>query len=271
MTDSGSTPGPAVRMQTRDGVATVTMDRPQAHNRLDLPAMTLMRELIRQADADAEVRVVVITGSGSTFCAGADLAAAVTDEGLGGGALHALADLLVGIADCRKPTIARVAGHVAGGGNGLVAACDIAIASAAARFAFSEVRLGVAPAVISAACLAVMRRRDAQELLLTGERVDAERVRRAGLVTCVAEPDALDATVEAYVQQLLLGGPLALAATKELLRRVPSMPRAAALAWSAEMSADLFASPEAAEGMAAFLGKRAPAWAPGSGGLGSTP
>lgn len=268
MTTAEQSPGPPVRMSVADEVATITMDRPEARNRLDLAGMALMRDLVLQAGADPAVRVVVITGSGSTFCAGADLAAAVTTEGLGAGALLALGELLIAISDCPKPTIARVGGHVAGGGNGLVAVCDLAIAAADARFAFSEVRIGVAPAVISVPCLAVMHRRDAQELLLTGERVDAERVHRAGLVTRVVEPDALDAAIDDCVQQLRAGGPLALAATKELIRRVPSMPRDQALAWTAEMSADLFASPEAGEGMAAYLAKRSPAWMPGSGGLG---
>jgi len=260
MTTAEQSPGPPVRMSVADAVATITMDRPEARNRLDLAGMALMRDLVLQAGADPAVRVVVITGSGSTFCAGADLAAAVTADGLGAGALHALGELLIAIADCPKPTIARVGGHVAGGGNGLVAVCDLAIAAADARFAFSEVRIGVAPAVISVPCLAVMHRRDAQELLLTGERVDAERVRRAGLVTRVAEPDALDAVVRGYVSQFLAGGPQALATTKELIRRIPSMSRDEAFAWTAEVSTALFTSPEAAEGMAAFLGKRPASW-----------
>jgi len=255
---------PPVMMAISSGVATVTMNRPGQRNRLNLEAIRLMESLIERAGADGTVRVVIITGSGSTFCSGADLAAASTSDGFAAGALTALGDLLAAIQDCPKPTIARVQGHVAGGGNGLVAACDIAVAAADARFAFSEVRVGVAPAVISVLCLDVMHRRDAQELLLTGERVDAERVRQAGLVTRVVEPDALDAVVDGYVEQLLAGGPRALAATKDLIRRVPTMPRADAFAWTAEVSATVFASAEAAEGMAAYLGKRPPAWLPGS-------
>jgi methylglutaconyl-CoA hydratase len=164
--------------------------------------------------------------------------------------------------DHPKPIIGRVQGHVAGGGNGLVAACDLAIASEDARFAFTEVRVGVAPAIISVVCLQVMHRRDAQELLLTGERVSAHRVLSAGLVTQVVEPEALDAAVAAYVDQLVQGGPEAIARTKELLRRVPAMPREDAFAWTAEVSAGLFTSSEAREGMTAFLEKRKPEWAP---------
>jgi methylglutaconyl-CoA hydratase len=210
------------------------------------------------------VRIVVLTGSGTTFCSGADLAGAVaaTSGGFASGGTSGLVDVLVAMLDHPKPIIARIQGHVAGGGNGLVAACDVAVASADARFAFSEVRVGVAPAIISVVCLQVMHRRDAQELLLTGERVSAERVHAAGLVTRVVETDALDAAVAAYVDQLRLGGPEALARTKELLRRVPAMTRDDAFAWTAEVSAGLFTSVEAREGMTAFLEKRKPEWAP---------
>ncbi len=164
--------------------------------------------------------------------------------------------------DSPKPIIARVQGHVAGGGNGLVAASDLAVASADARFAFSEVRLGVAPAVISVVCLQVMHRRDAQELLLTGERVDAERARAAGLVTAVVPAEELDEAVGGYVRRLLAGGPHALAGTKDLLRRVPTLDRQVAFEETAALSAAYFGSAEAREGMTAFLQKRPPTWAP---------
>jgi len=246
------------------GVATITLDRPEAKNRLDAESMALLLEHLRATAEDPAVRVVVLTGSGTTFCSGADLAGAVaaTSGGFAAGGTSGLVDVLVAMLDHSKPLIARVQGHVAGGGNGLVAACDIAIASADARFAFSEVRVGVAPAIISVVCLQVMHRRDAQELLLTGERVGAERVREAGLVTQVVEADALDAAVSAYVDQFVQGGPEAVTRTKELLRRVPAMTRDDAFAWTAEVSAGLFTSVEAREGMTAFLEKRKPEWAP---------
>lgn len=249
---------------TDAGVATITLDRPDAKNRLDAESMALLLEHLRATADDAAVRVVVLTGSGTTFCSGADLAGAVaaTSGGFAAGGTSGLVDVLVAMLDHPKPIIARVQGHVAGGGNGLVAACDIAVASEDAKFAFSEVRVGVAPAIISVVCLQVMHCRDAQELLLTGERVSAQRVQQAGLVTRVVEADALDATVTAYAEQLRLGGPEAVARTKELLRRVPVMPRGDAFAWTAEVSAGLFTSTEAREGMTAFLEKRKPEWAP---------
>jgi len=247
-----------------EGVATITLDRPDAKNRLDAESMALLLEHLRATAEDPGVRVVVLTGSGSTFCSGADLAGAVaaTTGGFASGGTSGLVDVLVAMLDHPKPIIARVQGHVAGGGNGLVAACDIAIASEEARFAFSEVRVGVAPAIISVVCLQVMHRRDAQELLLTGERVSAERVRASGLITQVVEADGLDAAIAAYVDQLRLGGPEAVARTKELLRRVPAMTRDESFAWTAELSAGLFTSTEAREGMTAFLEKRKPEWAP---------
>jgi methylglutaconyl-CoA hydratase len=155
-----------------------------------------------------------------------------------------------------------VQGHVAGGGNGLVAACDIAVAAASARFAFSEVRLGLAPAIIATVCIPRMNPRDASELLLTGERVTADRVLRAGLVTAVVEDDGLDAAVQRYVESLLACGPQALRETKELLRRVPMLQRDEAFAWTAELSARLFTSEEAKAGMTAFLTKSSAPWVP---------
>jgi methylglutaconyl-CoA hydratase len=254
----------AVLLDVADGVATITLNRPEQKNRLDPASMMSLVEMIGRATDDDAVRSVVITGTGNTFCAGADLLAAVNADadGFTGTGPELLVRVLTSMLDCPKPIIAKVQGHVAGGGNGLVAACDLAVASADARFAFSEVRVGVAPSVISVVCLAVMHRRDAQELLLTGERVDADRVLRAGLLTSVVPADGLDAAVAALTEQIRAGGPEAMANTKELLRRVPTMERTEAFTWTAEKSAGLFSSDEAREGMTAFLQKRKPSWLP---------
>lgn len=258
--------GAPVRLEVQGAVATITLDRPESRNRLDAEGMAVLARHLETTAADPAVRVVVLTGAGNTFCAGADLASAAAGgpDGFAGSGPDALVRVLTLMLDHPKPLVARVQGHVAGGGNGLVAACDIAVASSEARFAFSEVRLGVAPAVISVVCLQVMHRRDAQELLLTGERVDADRVHRAGLVTDVVPADALDAVVSGHVTSLLQGGPEALAHTKDLLRRVPALARADAFDLTARMSAELFGSQEAREGMTAFLEKRTAAWADGS-------
>lgn len=247
---------PPVLAEVSSGVAYITLNRPDQRNRLDAEAMTLLRDHLRAAGVDPSVRVVVLTGSGSTFCSGADLSAA----GLVAAGPGLLVEVLTAIMDCPVPVIAKVGGHVAGGGNGLVAACDLAIASEDARFAFSEVRVGVAPAIISVVCLAVMNRRDAQELLLGGERVDAHRALRAGLLTAVAPADGLDDLVAGYVEQVMAGGPQAVRTTKDLLRRVPRMPIDDAFAWTAGVSAEAFTSAEAHEGMSAFLAKRPAPW-----------
>ncbi len=254
-----------VRYDVLAGVATITLDRPESKNRLDAAGMAALGQHLVSAAEDDAVRVVVLTGTGNTFCAGADLSAAASGDaaGFAGSGPEALVRVLTAMLEHPKPIIARVQGHVAGGGNGLVAASDLAIASSEARFAFSEVRVGVAPAVISVVCLQVMNRRDAQELLLTGERIDAARALRAGLVTSVAAPEELDSVVDGYVASLLAGGPQALAGTKDLLRRVPRMDQVDAFGLTAEISAAFFSSDEAREGMTAFLEKRSAAWLPG--------
>ncbi len=249
---------------TNRGVMTITLNDPEARNVLNNRSVPMLIEAFELAASDDRARVVVLTGTGNTFCAGADLRGAVTPDGaFDDRAPAAVARLLALMLDCPKPVVGRVQGHVAGGGNGLVAACDLAVAVEGARFAFSEVRVGVAPAVISTVCLRRMPPAAAAELFLTGERVSAERAREAGLVHQVVEESALDAAVQAYVDALLLGGPKALAATKELLRRVPTMTREEGFAWTARLSAELFASAEATEGMTAFVERRPPAWAPG--------
>ena len=245
------------------GVATVTLNRAERRNALNAESLQALLDALVAGAADDAVRVVVLTGSGNTFCSGADLRGA-SDDGAGFAASgpRLMVSVLETLLDFPKPTVARVQGHVAGGGNGLVAACDLAVAVEDAMFAFSEVRVGVAPAVISVACLRVMRPRDAAELMLTGARVPAARVLAAGLLTAVVPADELDAHVAAWCAELTQGGPDAVRHTKQLLRRVPTMPRDEAFAYAAEMSARLFASEEAAEGMTAFTERRPPSWAP---------
>lgn len=256
-----------VRYEVDAGVATLTLASPETRNVLSAAMLAQLVEHLGAAAADDAVRVVVLTGEGGTFCAGADLSAAAEadSESFAASGPRALVAVLEAMLDHPKPIVARVQGHVAGGGNGLVAAADISVAAESAKFAFSEVRVGVAPAVISVVCLARMHAADARELLLTGERVSAERVKQAGLVTAVAEDVALDAVTRSHVDRLMLGGPEALARTKELLRRVPGMGRDEAFAWTAEVSASLFSSDEAREGMTAFLQRRPAPWAPDAG------
>ncbi len=251
-----------VLLEVSGAVATITMNRPEARNMLTASGMALLAEHLRTAGADPAVRVIVLTGSGNTFCSGADLrgASAADAASFTGSGPGALVEVLEAIMDNPKPVIAKVQGHVAGGGNGLVAAADLAVAVESAKFAFSEVRLGLAPAVISVVCLARMHRADAQELLLTGERVPAGRMVTAGMVNRVVPDEALDAAVAGWVAALTAGGPEALTHTKELLRVVPGMPRSDGFAHTAALSAQLFASAEAQAGMMAFLSRQPAPW-----------
>ncbi len=248
-----------VRVEVTDGLATITLDAPEARNVLTGESLAALSQALDDAAFDPAVRVVVLAATGQAFCAGADL------RGTGGQAADFTArytGLLARLLDHPKPTIARVQGHVAGGGNGLVAGCDLSVAVAEARFAFSEVRVGAVPAIVSVVALQRMPRTQAIELFLTGERVSAQRALEAGLLTrVVPDEPALDEVVAGWVGMLRLGGPTALRRTKEVLRRVPTMERGEAFAWTEQVSAQAFASDEAAEGMAAFVQRRPPAWA----------
>src|SRR5689334_1066357 len=197
--------GPDVTYAVAAGVATLTLARPDRRNVLDAGSLGALHDGLRAAADDDDVRVVVLTGSGNTFCAGADLRSARDDAaGFAGSGPAALVEVLEALLDHPKPTIARVQGHVAGGGNGLVAACDLAVAVEDARFAFSEVRVGVAPAVVSVVCLRVMPPRHAAELMLTGDRVPASRALAAGLLTSVVAAADLDDAVGSWVGMLRL-------------------------------------------------------------------
>lgn len=255
MTDAA----PAVRYEVDDGVARITLDAPQARNVLTGESLAALNRALDDAALDEAVRVVVLAATGRAFCAGADLRGAGAEAAdFTARYTGALARLL----DHPKPTIARVQGHVAGGGNGLVAGCDLSVAVADAKLAFSEVRVGAVPAIVSVVALQRMPRAQAIELFLTGERVTAARAAEAGLLTrVVADEGALDEAVATWVAQLRRGGPNALRQTKEVLRRVPVMERGEAFAWTEQVSAAAFSSPEAAEGMAAFVERRAPSWA----------
>ena len=264
---SGDEATQAVRYAVRDAVATLTMDQPHNRNALTPELMSGLAQGLEAALADESVGVIVLTNNGPAFCAGADLsgASAAGQAGgkrRGGARRDGLAELLAAIQDSTKPVVARIAGHCMGGGVGLAAACDLSVADDAAKFGFTEVRVGVAPAIISVVCLPKMRRADALELFLSGERISAARAAEVGLITRAVPTGDLDAEVTAVVARLLAGGPSALAAAKRLVYTIPGMDREAAFTRTTEVSQALFASAEAAEGMAAFREKRLPSWAP---------
>jgi methylglutaconyl-CoA hydratase len=235
-----------------DGVATITLDSPRNRNAL---SARLCAELLAHLDAAAGARVVVLTHTGPVFCSGMDLREARTAPGAG-----ELPRVLEAILSAPAPVVARLAGPARAGGIGLLAACDLAVAADTATFAFSEVRVGVVPAVLAVTVLPRIPAAAARELFLTGETFDAARARAIGLLTAAVPADRLDAEVTRYVDLLRRGAPGALAATKALLGRPPDPDRAAAFAAMGELSARHFASAEAREGIAAFTEKRPPAW-----------
>jgi methylglutaconyl-CoA hydratase len=248
-----------VETSLTDGVLTITLTDEERRNSL---SAQLMRELIdacEAADTDPAVRVVVLTNSGSVFCAGANL----TERSFaGGGPAPNPADLFGRFARSPKPYVGRIAGHCVAGGMGLAAAMDISIGLEDAKFGFTEVRVGVAPAVISVVCLPKLRAADARAAFLRGNRFTGAEAAAMGLINAAVPADRLDAEVHAAVADLLAGGPGALAAAKRLLADVPAMSRDDAFAWTSEFSASLFRSDEAKEGMTAYLEKRLPPWAP---------
>jgi methylglutaconyl-CoA hydratase len=247
-----------VRSGTADGMATITLDSPRNANALSTGLLAQLRVAVEEAIADREVRVVVLTGAGKVFCAGADLKEAQTNPA---GATSPMADVVGLLWDSPKPVICRVNGAARAGGIGLVAASDIAIAVDRATFAFSEVRIGVIPAVISVPCLRRVASRAAAEYFLTGEVFDAARAAEIGLLTRAVPAERLDAEVARYAAMLLRGAPGALAGTKGVLRDAGSESFADGLGRMTELSGRFFGSDEAREGMAAFAAKRDPAWA----------
>ena len=248
-----------------DGSAWVTLNRPEVHNAFDDRLITeLSATLATLATADA-VRAVVLTGAGRSFSAGADLnwmrQTAAWSEAENLSDARALAGLMATLDELSKPTIARVNGAALGGGTGLVACCDIAVASADAKFGTTEVRLGLIPAVIGPYVVAAIGARQARRLVLTGERISAAEAARIGLVHEVVPAAQLDAAVAGLLNDVLKGGPAALAAAKRLVRDLAGRPLGAELIDdTAQRIAALRASPQGREGVAAFLDKRRPGW-----------
>jgi len=249
-----------VRIESAGGILTVTLADVETRNALGAPVVNGLHDALVQAEADPGVRVVLVTNEGNTFCAGANLK---EQSGAAAGAAPkvGLAELFRMIQRSPRPVVGKIRGHVLGGGNGLVAALDIAIAQEDVKFGFSEVRLGLAPAIISVVCLPKMRRGEAMEAFLRGNRFPATRAAELGLVTRAVPADALDAAVDEVVADLRQGGPNALGFCKRLVHEVPDMDPKEAFAWAADLSQSLFRSDEGAAGMRAFLKREKPPWA----------
>ncbi len=253
-----------ITLEKDDRIARVTFCRPEIHNAFNSTMISEMTDVFGEIEKDNDIRVVVLTGEGKSFCAGADLnwmrgvIKQTFDQNLAES--NALAGLFNKIYRCRRPVIGRINGAAIGGGTGFVAVCDMAIAARSAKFSFSEVKIGVVPACIGPYVVKKMGEGRARELFITGERMNAERAHEVGLVNKVVDDDQLDDAVDALVKTLLSSGPEAVAMAKKLVREVPEMTAAQFKPYTAEMIAKLRVSDEGQEGMDAFLNKRKPKW-----------
>jgi methylglutaconyl-CoA hydratase len=257
MTAAAST---STRYEVRGRAAWITLDSPENRNALSAPLVKELGDHLRGAIDDPEVRVIVLTGNGPAFCAGADLKNRGDAVAPGSDRANPFVEVLRLMWDGPKPVIAAVNGHAFGGGIGLVAGADVAIAAENARFSFSEVRLGLIPAMISVVVLPKLGTHQAMRLFLTGDRFPAEKAREYGLLHRVVAPEELVSAVQEEIDAIALGGPIAIAEAKKLIRTVSRLPMDQAFGYAEEKINELFRSAEAAEGMSAFVAKRKPKW-----------
>jgi methylglutaconyl-CoA hydratase len=258
-----------VTIEVSGGVAHVTLNRPDKRNALDSATIAALGAALQQCANDPKVRVLSLTGAGNVFCAGADLAEmqaqALASEEQNLGHAEKLAILLGTLDSFSKPTLARVNGDGYGGALGLIAACDIVIVAEGARFAFTEVRLGIIPAVVSPFVLGKISESAARRYFLTAETMGAETLKEVGLAHEVVAADALDAACSRVSEAILKGAPGALSEAKVLIREVAhaaAHARADASLRMASRLARLRVGEEAQEGFSAFFAKRKPAWRP---------
>jgi methylglutaconyl-CoA hydratase len=253
-----------LELERDGGVGRVWMSRPETRNAFDGRMVAELRSVVDELARDDTVRVVVLGGRGPVFSAGADLEwmrkVAAFDHEENIREATDLEALFYALRTCPRPVVARVQGAALGGGAGLVAACDLAIAEVGTRLGFTEVRLGLIPAVISPYVVSRIGESAARELFLTGRRIEADEARDIGLVRAVAPEGELDAAVDRSVADLLKGGPRALAEAKSLLDAVARRPFEELRRDTVERIARLRASPEGQEGLRAFLEKRPPDW-----------
>jgi methylglutaconyl-CoA hydratase len=248
----------------KDSIARVTLNRPDIHNAFNEVMIRELTDVFGDIEKHPEVRVVVFTGEGKSFCAGADLnwMRRVKDYSFEQNLRESLelSNMLFWMYSCSKPTIARVNGAAIGGGTGLVAVCDIAVAADSAKFSFSEVKIGLIPACISPYVLKKCGEGKCREFFLTGERMTAARALAAGLVSKVVAFEELDNAVAKFASQLISSGPEAITRCKELLGNIPRMTYDEVKRYTAEVIAQIRGSDEGQEGMSAFLEKRKPKW-----------
>ena len=245
-----------VRREDRAGSAVLTLDSPANRNALSRALVGQLRDHLAAVAGDPAVRAVALTATGGTFCAGADLKDPPVQKGTG-----SFPDVLRALWDFPKPVLVAVNGHVRAGGFGLLAAADVAVCVDSATFAFTEVRLGLVPAIISVVCLRRMTPSAASRYLLTGEQFDSRAAVAAGLIGEVVPDGALPAALDGLLDAFRQCEPEALRVTRDLLRRIPGMDVVTGIDYAQGVSEAMFASEAAAEGIASFREKRPPRWA----------
>ncbi len=262
-----ATPYKHLKLTVQNRICRVTLNRPQVHNAFNAELIEELRSAFEEVDGYSldEVRAVVLAGEGPSFCAGADVnwmraSLNLTEEENVQDALR-MARMFDTINRCRVPVVGRIHGLALGGGVGLVAVCDIAVAAEDARFAFSEAKLGIIPAVISPYVLARIGQSHARALFLTAERFGADWAARIGLVHIVVPPDRLDEEVERVLGEISTSAPGAVARAKELIAALPHLPPDEVMMHTARTIASLRVGEEGQEGLRAFLEKRKPRWA----------
>jgi len=253
-----------ILFQPQGEVLHIYFNRPQVHNAFNATMIAELDEALTRANQDKSLRVIVLSGQGKSFCAGADLNwmkeiihysfQQNLEESL------QLAEVLYKLYDLPKPTVAMVNGTAIGGGTGFISACDIAVASEGAKFGLSEVKIGLVPAAISPYVIRRIGEAKAREYFLTGKRISAVKAWEIGLINEVVPKDNLREKVNEIIKLLLSSGPEALASCKLLIQKVPQMSFEEAKNFTAQMIAQLRVSPEGQEGMSAFLEKRKPRW-----------
>jgi len=253
-----------IKLERDKDIATVILNRPDVHNAMDEKMMQELTSCFQNLSKDDETRVIILTGNGKSFCAGADLnwmkrmvnysmEENIEDSNL-------LLELYESIYNCSKPVIARVNGHAFGGGIGLFAVCDIAIATPNCKFAFSEVKLGIIPAVISTYIARRLKLSDMRRLFITGERFNSEYAEKIGLIDFIATEDDIDELVDKYVSLLKSSGPKAIREVKNLVDSYEKLAIEDYKDYTVKKISELRVSNEGQEGINAFLEKRKPSW-----------
>lgn len=248
-----------------EAVLWITLNRPDIHNAFNSETILELTDVFDGVKRDNSVRVVVLTGEGKSFCAGADInwLREIVDYSFDQNLEESLqlAEVLFKIYTLPKPTIAMVNGAAIGGGTGFLSVCDIAVAAEEAKFGLSEVQIGLVPAAISPYVVRKIGESKAREYFLSGKRISAQKAAEIGLINEVVSKDNLKKRVEELIEQLLASGPEAIASCKELILNVPRMSLEDVKEYTARMIANLRISEEGQEGMSAFLEKRKPRWA----------